>query len=451
MSATRRRFATATRPWVLCAAAWLLAAATAGAEFPVNTFTLGDQGSFATPPQVSRDPAGRFVVVWGSGIQEGPGLGLGVYGQRYDATGVASGGELHINTTTTGDQRAPAVAVGDNGDFFVAWEDSAIPPVVHGADGSSIGVFGQLYSSAGAPIGSQIPINQTTSQSQDQPSVAAVGTDSIVVWRSLEFAPFPTIIQNIYGRRYSAAGAPLTDEFLINSTVGGLNNEPEIAGNPAGEFVVVWQRSAGGLSQGIFGRRFDALGVAQGLEFPINTTNPFGFLEHPAVEMDDDGGFVVAWQVNGNIAGWDVYARRYDPAGTPEGDQFPINTNSTLGEQLRPDVAVDADGDFAVAWTTLCAGAGCNVHDGSEGAVVMRRYTSSGDPEAQEFVVNTFTTGGQDDPSVAMSLNLDTVVVWSSNGQDGSGYGVYGERYIPLLFEDGFESGDTGAWSSTEP
>ena len=46
------------------------------------------------------------------------------------------------------------------------------------------------------------------------------------------------------------------------------------------------------------------------------------------------------------------------------------------------------------------------------------------------------------------------VVVWDSNGSSGtdtSYLSVQGQRYAPPIFADGFESGDTSAWSNTVP
>ncbi len=47
------------------------------------------------------------------------------------------------------------------------------------------------------------------------------------------------------------------------------------------------------------------------------------------------------------------------------------------------------------------------------------------------------------------------VVAWYGySGQDGSGYGVQGQRFRTHsrdIFTDGFESGNTQAWSATVP
>ncbi|NGX44196.1 MAG: hypothetical protein K1060chlam3_00361, partial [Candidatus Anoxychlamydiales bacterium] len=68
---------------------------------------------------------------------------------------------------------------------------------------------------------------------------------------------------------------------------------------------------------------------------------------------------------------------------------------------------------------------------------LQKRQISNVTKIGSEFQVNTYTTNSQDSPSVA-GLNNDTfVVTWQSYEQDGSYYGVYGQRYNA----DGTKSG----------
>ena len=48
---------------------------------------------------------------------------------------------------------------------------------------------------------------------------------------------------------------------------------------------------------------------------------------------------------------------------------------------------------------------------------------------SEEFQVNTYTENRQDRPSVASLSDGGFVVTWQSNGQDGSGSGIYGQLY----------------------
>ena len=46
-----------------------------------------------------------------------------------------------------------------------------------------------------------------------------------------------------------------------------------------------------------------------------------------------------------------------------------------------------------------------------------------------EFQINTYTTSGQNDPSITNLSDGGFVVTWHSDGQDGSGYGAFGQRF----------------------
>ena len=53
----------------------------------------------------------------------------------------------------------------------------------------------------------------------------------------------------------------------------------------------------------------------------------------------------------------------------------------------------------------------------------------SGNALAGEFQVNTYVNKAQQDARIAMDPAGDFVVIWSSDGQDGDGFGVYGQRF----------------------
>jgi hypothetical protein len=50
-------------------------------------------------------------------------------------------------------------------------------------------------------------------------------------------------------------------------------------------------------------------------------------------------------------------------------------------------------------------------------------------PLGPEIVVNTYSSSHQHHPAVAVDGYGNAIIVWMSNGQDGDGYGVYGQRY----------------------
>ena len=112
---------------------------------------------------------------------------------------------------------------------------------------------------------------------------------------------------------------------------------------------------------------------------------------------------------------------RSNAAGTAQGGEFRVNTFTT-GSQRFPSVAMDSAGDVVVGWRS-------DAQDGSSYGVYAQRFDAAGVAQAGEFRVNTFTNSVQLDPSVTMDASGDFVVTWDSYGQDGSNYGIYAQRY----------------------
>src|SRR6186997_2280378 len=114
--------------------------------------------------------------------------------------------------------------------------------------------------------------------------------------------------------------------------------------------------------------------------------------------------------------------------GDPLGPEFQVNTY-TLDLQVAARVAADPSGNFVVVWESLG-------QDGSSFGSFGQRYSGSGAPLGPEFRANTFTTGSQPAFSVAADAAGNFIVVWQGANQDGSSYGVFGQRFatsgIPL-------------------
>ena len=236
---------------------------------------------------------------------------------------------------------------------------------------------------------------------------------------------------------------PAGPEFQVNTYTTGRQTTPQVAMDAAGRFLVVWQSGDFfGLGQdgggaGIFGQRFGSDGVAVGSEFRVNTFTPGPQFE-PSVAADPAGRFTVAWTSgtfgtfypaqDGSTLG--AFVQRYDATGLPLGGEFQANTYTTE-RQRQTAVGVDAAGNFVVVWVSSNYGAAAQ--DGSDGGIFAQRYDSTGAPLGPEFQVNTYTTGYQGYPAVAVDPSGSFVVAWQSAGyytdQDGSGAGVFARRF----------------------
>jgi hypothetical protein len=362
-------------------------------------------------PSVAGLANGGFVVTWIS--QDGQdGSGDGIYGQLFSPAGAKVGTEFKVNTYTTSNQSYPSVAALDNGGFVAVWHSE-------GQDGSGAGVYGQRYSAAGARAGNEFKVNTTTLNNQDHPSVAGLGNGGFVVtWTS---AGQDGDAGGIYGQRYSSTAARAGIQFRANTYTTGDQDRSSVAGLSNGGFVVTWHSDGqDGDGIGVYGQRYTAAGARAGAEFRVNTPTA-GDQRLPSVAGLNNGGFVVTWE-GSDISGSGVFGQRYDAAGVRAGTNFRVNayTNSF---QAAPSVAALSDGDFVVAWNS-------DGQDGSGYGIYGQRFRPSGARVGAEFLVNTTTVNDQIEASVARLGNGGFVVAWRSR-PTASRNPIFGQRFGP--------------------
>jgi len=157
-----------------------------------------------------------------------------------------------------------------------------------------------------------------------------------------------------------------------------------------------------------------------GSEFQVNTYTTghqvprFG----NTIAADANGNFVVVWFGQGEGDGDGIFGRRFDSAGEALGTEFRVNA-FTSGNQSWATVAAAAGGDFVVVWQGVRAGTG---------EIFGQRYESGGQPQGDEFRVNSYTDRLQRFPAVASDASGNFVVVWDGSGP-GDANGIFGQRY----------------------
>jgi len=266
------------------------------------------------------------------------------------------------------------------------------------------------------------PVNTTLIGKQNDPAVAIdADGDYVAVWVSYGQDGDLPADGNIMGQRFDRTSVPLGEEFIVNSYKIGNQIDPSVEMDDRGNFVVAWSGEGKDDLSGIFARRFDDRGRSQGGDYIINqfTTN---IQNMPSVAMDADGDFVIAWTSynQGGDSDGVVIARRFNWFGQALGNEVVVNT-TVVNRQEKPDVAMDDNGNFVVVW-------GSEGQDGSSWGVYGQRFSSSGSRRGGEFRVNTHTNDRQVDPRVSMDADGDFVVTWASL-QDGSEYGIYARRF----------------------
>jgi len=156
-------------------------------------------------------------------------------------------------------------------------------------------------------------------------------------------------------------------------------------------------------------------------EFQVNTYTTGGQYGYSA-QLDRDGGFVLTWDSDGeDLSTWTAVARVFDEAQTPLTGDLQVNTFTT-GTQEYTRASMDGSGRFVVVWTS-------ESQDGSSYGIFARRFDRDGTPLSAEIPVNTFTTDDQLNAHVASDPAGNFVVTWSSYGQDGDGDTVVARRF----------------------
>lgn len=353
-----------------------------GSEFRINSTTTGQQESAS----VANLKNGGFVATWASDGQDGS--GHGIYARIFDGTGTPVSGDLLINTYTTDSQTHPAVNVLNNGTFVVTW-------ISTNQDGSGTGIYGQLMSTSGTPVGGEFLVNQTTANYQYYSASTTLSDGSFVITWQSDGQDGSGV--GVYGRRYDASGTPLTSEFQINTYVANDQAQVSVAALAGGGFVVTWE-SAGqdGSGNGVYARIFDAAGDPVGIEFGLNTFTA-GDQERVAVAGLNDGSFVATW--NSTLQDGDgrgIIARRFDAAGAPLDAEFLVNTYTTSDQQISSVIGL-LDGGFLISWRSTG-------QDGDAGGIYAQRYGADGIAIGGEFMMNQTTAGTQQTEAVGNSI-----------------------------------------------
>ncbi len=381
-------------------------ASASGAEFQVNTHTSNKQENAA----IAMDANGNFVVVWSSYFEDGN--SNDIFGRLFDSGANPMGDEFRINTTRLGNQTEPSVAIDAAGNFVVVWQG---PQAIGDANED---IFAQRFEPNGQPVGGEFHVNNDPSGKQLHPKVAMSKTGVfVIVWENNAYWPQFDHFEILF-QLYDSNGTP------IDANTANLLSQchyPDVAMDGNGNFTIVWmQDDIYHTSNIILARRYKADGAAMADPCQVSTTDFFS-IAHPSIAADGTGHFVVVWDGNPGPAAQDnILARRYKFDGTPLSGEFIVNTTLT-GTQQSPKVAMNNQRRFIIVWDSEID-PNSNVRD-----IFGQRYDEWYRSIGDEFQINIYEVNDQRYPDVAMRENGEFVSVWQSYGQDGSGYGIFGQ------------------------
>ena len=437
-----------------------------GTEFQVNTHTTHWQ----VAPAVATAADGSFLVVWqdenvDDDLAGNDGDGKGIYGRAFGADGLPVGDDFLVNSHTNGCQDYPAVARLLNGDFVVAWHGDG--PVADAA----AGIFARRFNVSGVAYGGEFHVNTYTTDFQDRPSVADSSDGGFVVaWISQQSATDETEAQDgwdagSYAQRFAGDGSPNDDEFRINAHTTADEKLRQVVPLDDGFIAITsWEGN-------FYAQVFDTDGLRKRALDPDQDGKIGAADDDDDGDGIADGGD--CGELDATVyAGADEICdgKDNDCTGVTDGG-FPDNDSDGMADctdwdddnDMDPDLSdcapldetvhlaaaevcngVDEDcngttdeGSGLCSGLELCLDASCReCLDGN--AVDWDGCTAE---TITEFQVNTYTTSQQFDPSVAaFGTTHGFVVTWEgADDQDGAGWGIFGQRFGADGTPDGVE------------
>jgi hypothetical protein len=273
-----------------------------------------------------------------------------VYGQKFSAAGDPLSDRVLVSPVAPASTQRFAAALLPRDGVLLA----ALGSLCSTCPKRIVSLYGRVLDSDGSFAGRffRIP-NRPSGLLDNGPQNLAVDGlgNSVVVWSLGNGDPDSRDYSDIHARRFSSSGMPIDQEFVVNTSLRGTQEDASVAADAAGDFVVVWQtRFPGSLLRSIFGQRFSKTGKKVGSEFRVNEDRmDKDFV--PTVAMDPDGNFVVAWESFSQARPdcVQVRARLYRRDGRPAGPEFPAAPgDAACGDS--PKVVFGPNGIFAIAW-----------------------------------------------------------------------------------------------------
>jgi hypothetical protein len=401
-----------------------------GANFQVNS-DAGD--AFQLRPEIATDEEGGFVIVW----EDNRNSEWDIFVQRFQQNGVPIGDNFVVEGNPAGSGQRNAGISGDpEGNFVISWEDDR-------NDYSD--VYARQYSYNGNPVGECFKVNNDTTNSQQNSSgvFRADNGDFLIVWQDYR----TSWNGDIYSQSYLNDGTLVEDNLKINDDTGSENQlMPSMAVDGNGTMIFAWVDERNN-NPAIYAQRFSADGAALGDNFEVNDDSGAGIYDlQPSVAANENGNFVIAWADFRNGYCFDIYAQRFAPDGTPQGENFLVS-NSGACMHYTPVVAFKEDDNFIIVWADADEGgfdkAGLSgifknkpegsykddQNKGNEPDVYAQLYLNDGTPVGDNFIVNeepgyTF----QVNPTVAVDANGNFTIGWEDD-RNGPWH-IYLQRFL---------------------
>ncbi len=302
----------------------------------INTTTPLDQFDVAS----ATSQAGMRVAVW---THQASATNLDIRGQRYTRLGAMIGPEFTVAGSAL-NETAADVAIDAGNRFYVAY--------VRQTTSTNRDVVVARYSSTGAFLGTTTVANSV--KNEYDPSIAvSPSSSSFIVSYTLDFTPTNQDVQaRIYTFSGTLVGVVPVATLLSNEAKSDVARVQSTGGSTA--FAIVYAVN----DQNVYLKRYNAAG---GFLSAHAIANSPSFETNPSVSANAIGNYAVAWQAYVG-ASWNIYASVVIPSIWGPVVSAPALVQGAATQNIDPSIGLKNDNDFVVAYRTAIAPRAYNVY-----------------------------------------------------------------------------------------
>ena len=296
------------------------------------------------------------------------------------------------------------VAMDKNGNFVVSWDESG----TKSDEDISIIKF-QIFDSNGIARSEQMVIGDDSLKQSSADIAMSPDGNFVVTWASYTDNSSKT---DIHAQLFSPDGVAQSNAFLVSAESGIAQNDPEVAINNDGEFVVTWKAEKFGDESYVYARRYDSFGTALGGVINVNDDSSCNFY-NPSIAMSNDDSFAITSE-----CGEDILVQTFNTDGSKK-----INKIINLGRRglHHPKIAMYSNQDLLITYNN-------KPEDESSSNIYANHYSSNGQIINEEVLINKYTLDNQISPAIAVNDDGMSIIAFNSY------------TYDPYFFDGGIEN-----------
>ncbi len=357
---------------------------------------------------IAVDAHGNFIIAWMNAqwIKD-----IKITFQRINAYGNKTGVNVKVIDTSLSDKVYSYLSIDLDvqGNFIIVW-------------GNYYEVFFNRFSQTGIPMGESVKVNISSSTSQGVRSASIRMNENgsfVIVWDSGQYFDEA----EIFFQRYDSTGTKLGDFIKVTNNASAFKGKWAITSDRNNKYVFIWLDKYIGQNR-VFYQFYSTNGIKIGETQRLDSDNlDMIHQSQPVVAICKNNSFTTAW-VDYRNGHSDIFCQRYDSLGSKLGDNYRVN-DSEKGSRGNPSIAMDADGNFIIAWIDSRV-------RGND--VYYQCFDHYGKPIENNKRVNmNYSTYMLQSPSVVISRAGDFIITWmqphSPDSYSDSG-NIYYQRFI---------------------